>query len=37
MVAYRLTEQRTRRILVSGVENERAEIVQRAEIGRDVP
>lgn len=37
MVTYRLTEQRTRCILVSGVEDERAEIVQRAEIGRHAP
>ena len=37
MVAHRLAKQRARRVLVSGLEDEIAEIVQHAEIGRPAP
>ena len=37
MVPHRLAEQRARRVLVSGLEDEIAEIVQHAEIGRPAP
>ena len=37
MMPHRLAEQRARRVLVSGLEDEIAEIVQHAEIGRSAP
>ncbi len=37
MMPHRLAEQRARGLPISGIENERAEIVQRGEIGRPAP